>query len=53
MPNERLPDLYMMSVHRENTSKDKQSFIERVLDRSGRDLIRLQALFLSDADKSY
>jgi len=29
-----------------------QGFIEGVLDRFGRDIRRLQLLFLSDADKS-
>jgi len=37
----------MMSVHREKISKDKQGFIESVLDRFGRDIRRLQILFLS------
>jgi len=41
-----------MSVHREKITKDKQGFIERMLDRFGRDLRRLQLLFLYDADKS-
>ena len=33
-------------------AKDKQGFIEIVIDRFGRDLRRLQLLSLSDADKS-
>jgi len=41
----------MMSIHRGKFSKDKQSFIERVIDRFGRDPICLQLLFLSNADK--
>ena len=44
--DERLPSLDMMSVYREKTSKDKQGFIESALDRFGRDLKRLQILFL-------
>jgi len=38
----------MISVHCENTSKDKRGFIDRV----GRDPSRLQLLFQGDADKS-
>jgi len=45
MSDGRLPSLYMSSVHREKISKDEQGFIERVLDRFGRDLRRLQLLF--------
>jgi len=41
-----------MSVHRQKVSKDKQGFIERVFDCFGRDLRRLQLLFLNDAGKS-
>jgi len=41
-----------MGVPREKISKDKQGFIERVIDRFGRDLRRLQFLFLSDIDMS-
>jgi len=41
-----------MIVHREKVSKDKQGFIERVFDSFGRDLKRLQFLFLGDAGKS-
>ena len=52
MSEKRLPDLCKMSVHRENIRKDKQGFIERMLDRFVRDLRRLQLLFFSDADKS-
>ena len=51
MLDERLPGLCMMSVHREQISKDKQGFIESVTDCFGRDLRRLQLLFLSGADK--
>jgi len=42
----------MMSVYREQISKEKQGFLESVTDRFGRDPRRLQLLFLSDADKS-
>jgi len=42
-----------MSVLRETISKDKRGFIERVIDRFGRDPRRLQLLFLGDADKQY
>jgi len=52
MSEKRLPDLCNMSVHRENIRKDKQGFIERMLDRFVRYLRRLQLLFISDADKS-
>jgi len=52
MSVERLSGLCVMSVHREKISKDKKGFIESVIDRFGRDLKRLQLLFLSDADKS-
>ena len=41
-----------MSVHRQKVSKDKQGFIESGFDCFGRDLTRLQLLFLSDAGKS-
>jgi len=41
----------MMSVHREKISKDKQGYIERELDRFGRDPRRLQLLFRSDTSK--
>jgi len=41
----------MMSIAREKISKDKHGFIERVIDRFGRDPRRLQLWFLSDADK--
>jgi len=37
-----------MSVHCEKITKDKQGFVGRF----GRDAIRFQLLFLSDADKS-
>jgi len=54
MSDERLPGLaYLTSVHREKISKDKQGFIERMLDSFGRDLRRLQPLIQSDAHKSY
>jgi len=42
----------MMIVHREKISKDKQGFIERVIDRFGRVSRRLQLLLLSKTDKS-
>jgi len=42
----------MMSVPRGKISKGKQGFIERVIDRFGRDLRRLQLIFLSDANTS-
>jgi len=44
--------LCMMSVPREKISKDKQGFIERVIDHFGPDPNCLQLLFLSEADKS-
>jgi len=44
--------LCMMIVHREKISKDKQGFIERVIDRFGRVSRRLQLLLLSKTDKS-
>jgi len=40
-----------MSVHHEKISKSNRGIIERVIDRFGRDLRRLQLLFLSHADK--
>jgi len=45
----------MCDEHSEKISKDKQGFIERVDDRFGQDLRRLQLLywFISDGDKSY
>jgi len=46
-----LSDWCMMSIHREKISKHKQSFIERVIHRFGRNPGRLQLLFLSGADK--
>jgi len=44
--------LFMMSVFRENNSKDKQGSIERVIDRFGRDPRRWQLLFRNGPDKS-
>jgi len=37
-----------MTVHREKINKDKQGFIERVLDHFGRDPRRFQLLFVTD-----
>jgi len=51
MSDERLSGLCMMSVHREKISKDKQSFVERVVDRFGSEPRRLQLLFRSGDDK--
>jgi len=45
MSDERLTSLYLMSVYREKISKNKQGFIESVLDRFGRVLRRLQTVF--------
>jgi len=42
-----------MSAHSEKVSEDQQGFIERVLNCFGRDLRRLQLLFLSDAGQSF
>jgi len=45
--------VYVGGVYnREKVSKDKQGFIERVVDCFGRDLRRLQLMFPSDAGKS-
>jgi len=44
MPGEPLSSLWVMNVHRENISKEKQGFIESVADRFGRDLRHLQLL---------
>jgi len=45
MSDERLPGLYMTSVHREKSAKTIRGFIERVLDRFGRDSRCVQLLF--------
>jgi len=47
MPDERLSDLCVISVHREKIRKDMQGFIKRVMDRFGREFRRLQLLFLT------
>jgi len=41
----------MMSDLHEKISKDKQGFIDRVIDRFGGDPRRFPLLFLSDAEK--
>src|SRR5688572_9318958 len=45
MADDRLSGLCMLSVHRENINANKAQFMERVVDKFGRDRRRFQFLF--------